>query len=241
MGKIYIGTSGFSYPWPKFYPPHCKQKEKLSFYALYFPATEINYSFYRLPSKKSIDEWLDSTPEGFRFAMKLSRYITHVKRCKGVKAACLKFQKRAQLLEGKLAPILVQLPDNFSLDLQRLELFLSYWDRRRFSLALEFRHPSWFCKEVYALLKKNKVALVFSQAKDFPYPKEEPLTSSFVYIRLHGPNKLYDSPYGETMLSQLAKRLHAWKKERDVYIFFNNDGHGYAHQDALLLQEIVGE
>lgn len=241
MGKIYIGTSGWSYDWKNFYPKELPKKQQLPFFAAHFPTVEINYSFYRLPSISSFKKWKEETPDYFLFALKLSRYITHIKRLKGVKAACNKFVTRAEKLSSKLGPILVQLPDNFHCDLARLERFLESIKEKKLKLAFEFRHESWYSKEIIALLRSYKAAMVFSHAKEFPYPKDEPVTANFSYLRLHGPKRVYGSLYGKSNLKKWADKIQKWKRKGDVFVYFNNDMHGYAVKDAktlaLLLQK----
>ena len=231
MSKIYIGTSGFEYNWSNFYN---NAKDKLRYYSEIFNAVEINYSFYRLPQIKTYEKWKNETPNDFCFALKLSRYITHIKRLKNVKTAFNKFLKRAKHLQSKLGPVLVQLPSNFKLDLDVIKKFLMDTKTR---LAFEFRSEDLFeSKELIKLFKKNNVAIVFSHSSTFPY--REIVTADFIYLRMHGPSKLYGSEYGDD-LKQWALKIKKWSKNKDVYVYFNNDQNEYAPNDAKKLLNLI--
>ncbi|MDJ0692019.1 MAG: DUF72 domain-containing protein [Xenococcaceae cyanobacterium MO_188.B32] len=159
MGRILIGTSGFSYPhWGKgvFYPPHLKPQDWLAYYSHYFDTVEINSSFYRLPTEETLNRWRDVTPADFTFAVKGSRLITHFQRLKDSEASVIKFLERLSILERKLGVILWQLPPSLPLSLIHLQNFLSFI--RNLTpvpkLVLEVRHSSWLVEEVFTLLSE---------------------------------------------------------------------------------------
>ena len=231
--KLYIGTSGFEYDWNNFYKG---AKDKFKHYSQAFNTVEINYSFYRLPSIRTYEEWKKKAPFDFCFALKLSRYITHVKRLKNTKDAFDEFVKRAKHLESKLGPILIQLPSNFKLDLNVIERFLIN-NKNNYRLAFEFRNASFFnSEELINLLKRYNVALVFSHSSIFPY--KEIITADFIYLRMHGPSKLYGSEYGEE-LEKWALKIKKWNMDKDVYVYFNNDQNEYAPNDAKKLLGLI--
>jgi len=244
--KIYIGTSGFIYTsWVgRFYPENLKEN-KLIYYSQFFDTVEINSTFYRLPDKKTFESWYKQTPKNFKFAIKLSRYITHTKKLKVDdigKKAIKNFIKNSLYLKNKLKIVLVQLPKNFNCNLERLDSFLKFISKttknKNIKFALEFRNENWFNQECYEILKKYKAALVVN---DSPYfPKVIEFTTSFTYIRMHGPSWLYASKYSENQLQTLKKEINRFPKSiKQVYIYFNNDYKAFATEDALYLKEIM--
>ena len=250
-GKLYIGTSGWSYPhWEDiFYPKDLNSSKRLEYFSQHFNTVEINYSFYHLPSKKAFFKWYNQTPDNFIFSVKLSRFITHIKRLKGVKSALNTFLERAVSLKHKLGPILVQFPPNFSWTKEnqtRLKKFFAYiniFERRKSShfklkLALEFRHSSWFSPKNYKLLRDFKAALVLSDSSVFP--KADIITADFVYIRMHGPSSLFSSDYSKRSLQELARKITKRTQQGiDVYCYFNNDFSGFAIKNAQYLSRLL--
>lgn len=246
--KIYIGTSGWAYDWDTLYPADLPKKKWLTFYSKQFNSVEINYSFYRLPSKNTYKKWVKQTSRHFLFALKLSRYITHIKRLNNVRKSLKKFIMHALALNHKCGPILVQLPSYFKINTDRLEEFLittvniNKTLKVNIQYAFEFRHESWFNNPtVLKLLHDYHAALVFSHAPgEFPYPDEEPVTTNFVYLRMHGPGRLYASSYSNPELKQWAKKILYWHNQRKtVYVYFNNDARGYAPANAKTLIKIL--
>lgn len=236
LGKIYIGTSGYSYPhWQGiFYPKNLPQAKWLEYYAKYFGTVELNVTFYRLPQKAAFDNWYQRVPENFVFVCKGSRYITHIKKLKGVKRATKLFFQRVELLKEKNGLILWQLPPSFKIDLQKLEDFLKILQDYKLRNAIEFRHPSWFKDQTYKLLGKYKVALCVADSDR--YPRAEEVTTDFVYFRFHGGKSLYASNYSLRELKSWAIKIKKWQKQGlDVYVYFNNDARGYAVKNAKTL------
>ena len=246
-GRAFIGTSGWIYPhWGGgvFYPPGLKQEGWLDFYARHFASVEVNNSFYRLPEKHVFESWKAGTPPEFRFAVKASRFITHMKKLGAPESSAAKFLQNVAGLGEKLGVVLFQLPPFWKLNLQRLEAFLAYLQSQQIMpgmrTAFEIRNTTWNCPDAHALLRKYRAALVFADWPDLAV--EEPVTADFVYVRRHGPTWLYSSDYSREQLQELAARIRTWLQEnRDVYVYFNNDAGGYAVKNARELQELLGE
>lgn len=250
MAKLFIGTSGWIYGhWDGvFYPEDLKSKDKLKYFSQHFKTTEVNYSFYHLPRASTYQNWYKQTPKDFLFAVKASRFITHIKRLKGVRKAWKIFLDNALNLKEKLGPILFQFPPSFEAteeNINRLEGFLRLisvnqrLDQRKSAkirFAFEFRHKTWCDKKIYNLLKKYKVAWVIADSPR--YPKAEVVTAGFVYIRMHGSKILFSSKYTKKELQDLAKKIKKWQKTADVYVYFNNDAYGYALENAKQLLEL---
>jgi uncharacterized protein YecE (DUF72 family) len=243
MAKLFIGTSGWVYGhWTGiFYPKNLPSKDKLKYYSQYFKTAEINYSFYHLPRPSTYQNWYSQTPKDFLFAVKASKFITHVKRLKGVKEAWKQFLENALNLKEKLGPILFQFPSSFQAtpeNIKRLEEFLksirenSCSNSGKFAkYALEFRHKSWCAEKIYKLLKKYNVAWVIADSPR--YPRADVVTADFVYIRMHGSKIMFGSKYTKKEIKDLAKKIKNWLKQKlDVYVYFNNDFQGYAVQNA---------
>jgi uncharacterized protein YecE (DUF72 family) len=235
--KIRIGTSGWSYPHWKglFYPQDCRQSQWLEFYAEHFDTIELNATFYRLPKLKTFENWRLRTPDDFLWAVKANKYMTHTKRLKEPHEPLERFYEAASGLKEKLGPILFQLPPSLSFD---EETFRPFCQSLNQSLrhALEVRHPSWINDRLLAILKEHNVAFCIADTAG-RYPYHEAVTSDFVYIRLHGSEKLYASDYSEEELRVWAKKIKEWDKE--TYLYFDNDFGGYAVKNAQRLKEIL--
>jgi uncharacterized protein YecE (DUF72 family) len=237
MAKLFIGTSGYVYPhWRNgvFYPKGLPQKEELKYYSKFFNTVELNNPFYHLPRESAFLSWYKKTPKDFLFVVKVSRFISHVKYLKDCKDPWIIFYERAKLLKEKLGPFLIQLPPNWKKDLKRLKEFIKVLKeispKERF--AFEFRHRSWFEKEVFDFFRKYK-NISLCQADSPGWPLTFEITNSFVYIRMHGGKILYGSKYSSQELKEWAKRIKNYlKKKLDVYCYFNNDAHGFAVENA---------
>jgi len=245
MPEIYIGTSGWAYNhWQGiFYPKELKNNEKLNFYSKYFKTAEINYSFYHLPRTKTYQSWYSQVPKDFLFAIKISRFITHIKRLKEIKKSWEIFFENAINLKEKTGPFLLQLPPTFKCEnenLKRLEKFLKITKekRKKISLAVEIRHKSFKNSAFFNLLKKYNTALVISDSPSW-IKIEKPELADFVYIRMHGSKKLFSSSYTKKELENLAKKIKKWQKERQVFVYFNNDAYGFAVKNALTLKSLI--
>jgi uncharacterized protein YecE (DUF72 family) len=233
---IRIGCSGWNYAhWRNgvFYPPRCPPRRWLSFYSEHFDTVEVNTTFYRLPATASVARWVDETPAGFTFAVKVSRYITHVKRLVDVPQHLpLLYDRIAPLVSSfKLGPFLWQLPPTFACDLDRLAAALAaLHDGHRH--AFEFRHPSWFCDEVYALLREHQVALVVGDRPEVHAFQAHELTADFTLVRFHAGSRGRNGNYSHRELDEWVERLRRWSRTATVFAYFNNDWEGYAIENA---------
>jgi len=241
MKKLCIGTSGWFYDeWNGvFYPEDVSTENRLPFYSQHFDTVEINNTFYHMPSLSSVEAWQAKVSKNFTFSVKLSRYITHLKRLKDCEESLNFFMDRMASLQKKLGPILIQLPPSFKQDLPRLNEFLSYAPRGHL-YVVEFRHPSWYEEEVYKLLRKHSVALCITDLKGKLSAPE--VTSNFTYIRLHGPRSAYSGEYGTRRLKVWQERIEQWRaKKLSVYCYFDNDAKGAAVKDAQNLKKLCKE
>lgn len=242
MSRFRIGTSGYSYRhWSDgvFYPPGLSQSKWLEFYARHFDTVELNVTFYRQPVPSAFEGWRKRTPEGFNFAIKGSRYITHILRLNNKEESLRRFFNSARLLGEKLRLVLWQLPPGFKMDTERLDRFCKLLQKispERVGHCFEFRNKSWFCQEVYSLLEHYKCHLCIADSPQ--YPSEERVISGTAYMRFHGKETMYGYNYSQEELSHWAERILSWKAS-EVYIYFNNDWMGYAIKNAKALREIL--
>ena len=239
MTEYYIGTSGWHYEhWRElFYPEKLSKPKWLEFYAQHFNTVELNNSFYHLPSEKAFINWRQSSSRGFVFAVKVSRFITHIKRLKNVGEPLQNFLSRAELLQDKLGPLLYQLPPGMKRNDETLESFLSILPRQ-YRHVFEFRHESWIDDSVFSVLKKYNAGLCIFDMPDFTCPVVA--TADFAYIRFHGSTGLYWSCYSDEELSDWAKKIDRLVKNlKAVYIYFNNDAGAYATSNAKTLAQFL--
>jgi uncharacterized protein YecE (DUF72 family) len=244
-GRLLIGTSGYVYPhWRRrFYPARLPAHRWLPFYAERFGTVELNAPFYRLPSADAFAAWRDAVPPGFVFAVKASRFLTHIKRLRAPAAPLRLFLERARMLGSALGPVLIQLPSHFHVDIVRLDGLLAALGRqrrgRRLRAVLEVRHPSWLVPDVLARLRQANVALCLHDWRELTV--EAPVTAAFVYVRRHGTGRRGGGPYTTRHLRRDAARVTEWLgRGRDVYVYFNNDARAFALADALRLARLVG-
>jgi len=232
VGKIHIGTSGWHYKhWlGNFYPASLPASQMLSHYSQHFSTVELNNTFYKLPSPSSLAAWRDSTPADFTFAVKGSRFLTHMKKLHNAADGLRRFLDAVELLHPKLSVILFQLPPNWELNLNRLAEFLDLLPPGN-RYVFEFRNPTWNTAETCALLSRHNAGYCIFDLAGYVSPHH--ITANFAYIRLHGPGAKYQGSYSDSALQCWAQRIKAWN--RDVYIYFDNDDSGYAPQDALRL------
>ena len=244
MGKnasINIGTSGWHYAHWKgpFYPEELPVKHFLDYYTRYFQTAELNNTFYHLPSEKAIAEWRDTVPDGFVFAVKASRYITHMKKLKEPEQTLSTFLKRIAILGDKLGPILFQLPPYWHFNLERLKTFLQALPHN-FQYAFEFRDESWINDDTIEVLREYNAGFCIYDFAGTQSPKI--VTSDLIYVRLHGPTAAYAGQYSNETLLAWAKDFVNWKiKGKQIFCYFDNDEAGYAVKDALRLKEMVGK
>ncbi len=238
---INIGTSGWHYPhWKdRYYPRGLSTDQWLSYYAKEFPCVEVNTSFYRLLREETVRSWVEQTPENFRFAVKASRLITHMKKLRNCAQALENFLQVVANFGHKLGPILFQLPPHWHVNARRLQQFLTLLPRHH-RYGFEFRDPSWHTEEIYSLLKEHNAAFCQFDLAGFQSP--DPLTADFVYIRLHGPEAAYGGSYTVRALSNWARRLNSCRSRvQAIYLFFDNDDLGYAIHNARLITDLCNE
>ncbi len=242
MNKVYIGTSGWVYKeWQKhFYPEDVPAKRQFEFYATQFPTVEINATFYRLPTLKMVRGWRDQAPPGFVFALKGSRFITHILKISGASKGLRKYFSRVNALEKRTGPVLWQLPPFMKKDPQRLEKFLKILPKN-YCHAVEFRHPSWYDgDEAFDLLRKYHAAHV--NLSSLKMPMNLTVTADFVYIRFHGLEGGAYHDYTRTELEPWAKFIkYQARTGRNVYAYFNNDLNVHAPDNAKLLMKMIGK
>jgi uncharacterized protein YecE (DUF72 family) len=265
-GKAFIGISGYDYkPWRgRFYPDGLPTRKWLEFASRKYNSIELNGTFYSLKSPAVFERWVQEVPDdGFVFAVKGGRFITHNLKLRNAERAMGNFFASGVLALGrKTGPFLWQLPATYKFDAERMDTFMRSLPRtsrqaeavalqhderlRRGALveatarvtyrhAFEVRHPSYFCEEFYAILREHECAFVIADtAGKFPYAEE--VTTDFVYVRLHGSQQLYVSGYTDEELDDWARKLELWRREgRDVYVYFDNDAKVHAPFDATRL------
>jgi uncharacterized protein YecE (DUF72 family) len=238
-GSIHIGTSGWHYKhWVStFYPAEAKPRDFTSHYLQHFRTVEINNSFYKLPSAETFAAWRDSVPPDFLFAVKASRFITHMKKLKDPHQSSIRFFEQVAALQEKLGPILFQLPPFWHVNTERLARFLAVLPPQ-YRYAFEFRHPSWYAPEVLALLRQYGAAFFIYELEGHLSPFE--ITSDMVYVRLHGPGAKYQGSYSEEGLQWWAGRCREWQQQGlQVFVYFDNDEQGFAAFNARRLQELL--
>jgi uncharacterized protein YecE (DUF72 family) len=240
-GQVRIGTSGWVYPhWrERFYPKGLPQSRWLEHYAERFDTVELNNPFYRQPERATFERWRRAVPDGFVYAVKLNRFVTHIKRLNVDRTVVARSYDTMAGLGPKAAVVLVQLPARFHFDPERVARFFAAVAPRRRRHALEPRDASWLTDAATTLLRERRVALCIIDAPKWP---TRPLvTADFVYLRFHGQTRLYGSSYDDAALRGWAERIRAWRDAGlDVYAYFNNDERAYAPRDALRLRELVG-
>lgn len=229
---VLIGTSGWQYKdWRgAFYPAKLAQSKWLSFYATRFLTVESNSAFYRLPERSTFAKWAAETPDDFVFAVKASRYLTHVRRLRDPADPVARLVERLEGLGSKCGPVLVQLPPGLKIDLDALEATLAAFPSRA-RIAVEPRHPSWFVPETRRLLERRRAALCLADRAGRRSPEWR--TADWGYVRFHEGRASPPPAYGRTALSNWAERIaDLWEPDADVYCYFNNDTHACAPRDA---------
>jgi uncharacterized protein YecE (DUF72 family) len=238
--RVLIGCSGWNYAdWRgPFYPERgCPPSRWLEFYSRHFSTVEVNSTFYRLASRDAVARWLTQTPDDFVLAPKVSRYITHIKRLANVEAVERFYEHIEPLVKSpKLGPVLWQLPENFHRNDDRLRVALDNLPPGRH--AFEFRHTSWFDEAIYSMLRERDVALVIGDAPTRPFQAYE-LTTDFTFIRFHHGRRGRGGNYSRTELEEWAARIKKWRRDVEVFAYFNNDWNAYAVRNAKTLISLV--
>jgi len=243
MASILIGTSGWQYDsWKKrFYPPKLKENKKLEFYSREFNTVEINYSFYKLPAIAEFERWKKEVPKDFLFAVKASRYLTHNKKLKDAEDSWDRVLTTSYGLGSKLGPVLLQFPQRWKVNVDRLDTFLSMvkkHSRKKPRLVFEFRNDTWFSKDVFKILSRHNAALCIADTDKFP--TDDTITADFAYFRYHGRGKSAAPNYSDEYLAKQAKKMKRLLKDGiDVYAYFNNDNKGRAIENARTLIDLM--
>jgi uncharacterized protein YecE (DUF72 family) len=234
-----VGCSGWNYAWWRgcFYPAELPQRRWLAYYAEQFDTVEINNTFYRLPERSRFAAWRSAVAGDFVYAIKASRFLTHIKRLREPREPLDRLFERAAGLGRRLGPVLYQLPATMTRDLPRLDALLEALPARR-RHVLEFRHESWYVDAVFERLAGRRVALCLHDRAGSAVAT--PLLGPFVYVRFHGPAGTYQGRYDDAALEHWAERLAAERaRGRDVFAYFNNDAEGNAPRDAARLRELM--
>jgi uncharacterized protein YecE (DUF72 family) len=236
MNEVRIGCSGWMYDdWRgRLYAEREPKRRWLELYAEAFDTVEVNNTFYRLARSSVVEGWVQQTPAGFLFAVKASRYLTHIKRLQGIEEGVKRFyEPLAPLIEaGRLGPVLWQLPENFHRDDERLEGWLSLLPEGMHTI--EFRHESWFAPAVLARLRERGVALTIGDHPKRPFQTLE-ATAPWRFVRFHYGARGRGGNYSATEIEQWARRIAQWRRREEVFAYFNNDWNGYAPANARSL------
>ena len=239
--RWWIGTSGFSYSeWRGvFYPPELPSRSWLEYYSREFSTGELNVAFYRTPRESTVRGWVASVGEGFRFALKMHRQVTHIKRLAGCRDALARFRDNACLLGDALGVVLIQLPPSLAFDAARLDEFLGVLPEGLPPLAWEVRHRSFAANAALEWFRSRGQTLVVVDSGG-RYPTILAFTAAPAYLRFHGPAGLYASPYSEEQLGSYATWAHdSVPIDVPVYAFFNNDAGGHAITNARQLRALA--
>ena len=240
LRPVRVGCSGWNYAdWRgRVYPPGCPPRRWLAHYATLFDTVEVNATFYRLARPEAVARWLEQTPDGFLFTVKASRYLTHMKRLTDMERGVERlYAGIAPLVRSpRIGPVLWQLPERFRRDDERLGYALERLPPGRH--CFEFRHPSWFCPEVYGLLHTHGVALVIGHDPRRPLP-EAPLTADWTLIRFHHGARGRRGNYSGSELREWAARIADLRSEAEVLAYFNNDWEAFAVRNGLRLKRLL--
>jgi uncharacterized protein YecE (DUF72 family) len=204
-----------------------------------FDTVEVNSTFYRLAKLEAVARWAEQTPPGFVFALKASRYLTHIKRLTDLDQGIRRYYERIEPLAGtsKLGPIVWQLPPNFKRDEDRLEAALAALPEGRH--CVEFRHPTWFTDNVYAILRAYGVALVIGDRKGLDFQTHE-MTTDWTLVRFHHGHRGRRGNYSKSELEEWAQRFEQWRRHLEIFAFFNNDWEVFAPRNARWLRGRLG-
>jgi uncharacterized protein YecE (DUF72 family) len=239
--RIRIGCSGWNYAsWKDEFYEGKPARRWLQHYARYFDTVEVNNTFYRLPLKSSVAAWVEQTPPDFLFAVKASRYLTHIKRLTDMRQGVRRYYERIEPLarSSKLGPVLWQLPPTFKRNDDRLGTALEQLPPGRH--CFEFRHPSWFVEPVHELLRMHGVALVIGDRPEVKEFQPHVFTAPWTFVRFHYGSRGRRGNYSETELDEWAQRFEEWRREVEVLAYFNNDWEAFAIRNALWLKRRLG-
>jgi uncharacterized protein YecE (DUF72 family) len=237
---VRVGCSGWNYPhWrERVYPKGVPQRRWLAHYVTLFDTVEVNNTFYRLPRREAVAAWVEETPPDFLFAVKASRFLTHMKRLADMGRGVERFYERIEPLAAspKMGPVLWQLPETFRRDDERLAFALGRLPPGRH--CFEFRHASWFVPDVYAALREHGVALVVGDHPERPFQTHE-VTADWTFVRFHYGSRGRNGNYSERELQTWKRRIAQWRRRVEVFAYFNNDWEGYAVKNAARLRSLL--
>jgi uncharacterized protein YecE (DUF72 family) len=225
----------------RLYPQGQPKRRWLELYAERFDTVEVNSTFYRLATRSAVEGWLAQTPPGFLFAVKASRYLTHVRRLRDVREGVARFYEPLEpmIAAGRLGPVLWQLPENFHRDDARLagliELLAQVPSSRH---TIEFRHPGWFCPAVIRMLREHRVALTIGDHPSRPF-QSYAATADWRFIRFHYGARGRRGNYSQREIGEWAQRISAWRRRQDIYVYYNNDWNSYAPANARTLLRML--
>jgi uncharacterized protein YecE (DUF72 family) len=241
MKEVRIGCSGWMYDdWRgRLYPEREPKRRWLELYAEAFDTVEVNSTFYRLARESMVRGWVEHTPAKFLFAVKASRYLTHIKRLQGIEEGIKRFyEPLSPLIEaGRLGPVLWQLPENFHRDDERLEGWLALLPDGMHTI--EFRHESWFDPQVMKRLREHGIALTIGHHPKRPFQSLE-ATASWRFVRFHYGERGRKGNYSATEIEHWARRIAQWRRRERVFVYYNNDWNSYAPANARLLMRKLG-
>jgi uncharacterized protein YecE (DUF72 family) len=235
---IRVGCSGWQYRhWKgRFYPTSLPVSQWLTYYMTQFDTVELNNTFYRLPQRSVFANWRKRTRRGFRYSLKASRYLTHMRKLIAPEQPLELFFARARELRSSLGPVLYQLPPRFDVNLQRLQVFLQALPRRH-RHVIEMRDERWYRQDVFDLLTEHGVALCLHDMVGSVTPRRQ--IGPFIYLRLHGPRR-YQGSYSDDQLAEWAEWLASVAAVgTEVYVYFNNDIDAAAPHDARRLRQLL--
>jgi uncharacterized protein YecE (DUF72 family) len=239
--SIRVGCSGWNYAaWKDVFYEGKPARLWLQLYAGHFDTVEVNNTFYRLPQKSSVARWVEQTPPGFLFAVKASRYLTHIRRLTDLGEGIRRYYERIEPLarSPKMGPVLWQLPPTFRRDDARLAAALRALPLGRH--CFEFRHASWFAEPVYDLLRAHGAALVIGDRPEVKDYQAHVFTTDWTYVRFHYGSRGRRGNYSERELEEWAQLLEAWSRDVEILVYFNNDWEAFAVRNADWLKNRLG-
>ena len=235
--SYFVGTSGWQYSHWKgiFYPEDVKTKNWLRFYTEHLDTLELNVTFYRQVRQSTFQKWYDEVPSSFLFSVKMSRFITHLKRLRVEAESINRFLEDVRVLKEKLGVILIQLPPSLKFDRLLMTDFFALLDPA-LRYTVEARNKSFISDDFFSMLREQNISWCIAESAG-RYPYDEAVTASFVYLRLHGRTELYASSYSDDELKVMRDKIHDWG--RDTYVYFDNDFGGFAVRNALTLKHLL--
>jgi uncharacterized protein YecE (DUF72 family) len=240
--SIRVGCSGWNYAsWKQEFYGGLPPRLWLQHYARHFDTVEVNTTFYRLPNRDAVANWERVTPPGFLFTIKASRYLTHIKRLRDLGPGLERFYAPLEplLRSPKMGPILWQLPPTFKRDDERLSAAAERLPKEQ-RHCFEFRHPSWFADDVYALLRQHGFALVIGDRPEVRAFQAHVFTAPWTLVRFHYGSRGRRGNYSETELREWARRFEDWSSEVEILAYFNNDWEVFAVRNAIRLKQLLG-